>query len=185
MRAASGTVSRNMEQDIECMARIYAVTDVISLCSTRDYRHYLPGKDFPGALQASGIQGYFFEVADGYPPSLEVAFKIHGLLDSLLGQGRSVVLCSTRGMGRPPTICVTYILYKCPGISVEEAIECVRQVRGHPAVQTVKQYNFCYDFFEYVRQARNSPVGDGAHQQTFSAQSSVHAAATPELPSPP
>ena len=144
----------DMEEDLDQILEAQRITDIVSLCSDRDYRRYISAATFQNLLSSRNIQGHFFGIPDGHPPELQIVLKLHALMDHLLSQGRSVVICSTRGLGRAPTVLATYLLYHKPDMGADEAINYIRKARGHAAVQTVKQYNFCCDFREHILRER-------------------------------
>ncbi|XP_022089122.1 cyclin-dependent kinase inhibitor 3-like isoform X2 [Acanthaster planci] len=139
-----GEVWRKLKPDIDDLKRL-GITDVFLLCTNAELLRYrVPTLLTEYAVAQFGI--HHLPMEDG--ANLEVSNILGALqtLRDLLAAGKKVLLHCYGGLGRSCLVAACLLLQLDPGLDSETAIQKVRELRGHKAIETVKQYNFINDF---------------------------------------
>lgn len=150
----AGLWDRDLDADLERLARRYGTRVLVSLLQPHEY-DLLRIADLPAAARRHGLDFLELPTPDGgVPPSLPDAISfVHQVLHRLRTSGTVVVHCRG-GLGRTGLIaacCLTTV-----GYEPEDAITIVRRARRN-TVETAAQVRFISDFAaEWPRRARLS-----------------------------
>ena len=105
-------------------------------------------------LQSFSMTVHHHPIQVGLHPTVQDAYIIHNDIEKCLKANKTLILVSRNGFGRAATIMATYLIKQKPNLTPDAAMEEVRDYRGHPAIQTVKQYNFLHDYYAYLKEMR-------------------------------
>ncbi|XP_038646170.1 cyclin-dependent kinase inhibitor 3-like [Scyliorhinus canicula] len=107
----------------------------------------------PGLLESYQQQGftvYHHPFPDGSVPDIASCWKILEELRICLENEKRILIQCYGGLGRSCLIAACLLLQLSDTILPEDAIGHLRELRGAAAIQTVKQYNYLYDFRDNV-----------------------------------
>ncbi|OWF43833.1 cyclin-dependent kinase inhibitor 3-like [Mizuhopecten yessoensis] len=135
---------RSLENDLKAIKR-EEVTDVFCLCSKGELNKYrVPW--LLHEMSATEITVHHHAFPDGQVPSFPLLTKIVDEIHSNLMNNKTTLIHCYGGLGRSCLVTACLMMVMDPGMEPDVAIQKVRDLRGHAAVQSVKQYNFLHDF---------------------------------------
>jgi len=154
-RSKSGSQTKELlKRDFELLASL-AVTDIFLFCTAREVLSMLPNLDFVAIAGKYGIEVHHYPIQIGlHPTTVEDCYIIHEHMEKCLKNNKNIICISRNGFGRAPTILATFILKQKEHLLPDTAMEEIREYRGHPAIQTIKQYNFLHEYQAYIDSKR-------------------------------
>ncbi|XP_073494556.1 cyclin-dependent kinase inhibitor 3 [Phyllobates terribilis] len=139
-------IRRNLLQNVEEIKKL-GIQDVFIFCTTSELSYYRT----PTLIQEYHKQGFevhHYPFLDGDVPGLDICHQILEDLQTCMDNRRKTLIHCYGGLGRSCVIAACLFLRMDDKMTPEEAIHLVRVARGHGAIQTIKQYNFVYEFRE-------------------------------------
>lgn len=153
-RSKSGSHTKTLvEQDFKLIFQ-QAVSNVFLFCTPAEVSASLPNVDFAAVAKSFSMTVHQYPIQVGLHPTVQEACIIHNDMEKCLKENKTLVLVSRNGFGRAATIMATYLMKQKPTLTPDAAMEEVRDYRGHPAIQTVKQYNFLHEYYAYLSELR-------------------------------
>ncbi|XP_038072264.1 cyclin-dependent kinase inhibitor 3-like [Patiria miniata] len=139
-----GEVWRKLKPDIDDLKQL-GITDTLLLCTEAELTRYRVPQLLSEYAMAQ-FSTHHFPIEDG--ANLEITNILETLqtLRDALTAGKKVLMQCYGGLGRSCLVASCLLLQLDPGMDSETAIQRVRELRGHKAIETVKQYNFINDF---------------------------------------
>ncbi|XP_039176964.1 cyclin-dependent kinase inhibitor 3 isoform X1 [Crotalus tigris] len=139
-------IKRNLQKDIDEL-KSHGVLDVFVLCTKRELIKYrVP--HLVETYQNYGITVHHHPISDGSTPDIARCCVILNELRNCLENKRKITIHCYGGLGRSCLMEACLLLQISDTVTPQQAIDCVRELRGSGAIQTLKQYNFLYDFPE-------------------------------------
>ncbi|XP_057715026.1 cyclin-dependent kinase inhibitor 3 isoform X2 [Corythoichthys intestinalis] len=139
-------IRRSLHKDVEEL-RNQGVQDVFVLCTRGELSKYR----VPSLLevyQQKGLIVHHMPFPDGEAPQLELCARILDQLQHSLEADRRTLIHCYGGLGRSALITACLLIQLSITMTANQAIDILREHRGHGAIQTVKQYNFLHEFRE-------------------------------------
>jgi len=165
-RSKSGQTKDLLFRDLGLLSN-QAVTDIFLFCTVREIST-LPNSDFEIAAGNYDITVHHYPIQIGLHPTVEKCIAIHEHMENCLKSNKCIIGVSRNGFGRASTIMATYILKQKWDMTPDNAMDEIREYRGHPAIQTIKQYNFLHEYHAYIdntfrkdKQKNKNSDGDG------------------------
>ena len=153
-RSKSGSHTKTLvKQDFELLFQ-QTVSDIFLFCTPAEVSASLPNVDFTAVAKSFSMTVHHHPIQVGLHPTVQDANIIHNDIEKCLKENKALILVSRNGFGRAATIMATYLMKQKPNLKPDAAMEEVRDYRGHPAIQTVKQYNFLHDYYAYLKEMR-------------------------------
>nr|XP_046269012.1 cyclin-dependent kinase inhibitor 3 isoform X3 [Scatophagus argus] len=137
-------IRRSLERDVEELQN-QGVQEVFVFCTRGElYKYRVPS--LLDVYQQRGFTVHHMPFPDGDAPELEQCCQILEELQVSLENNRRTVIHCYGGLGRSGLIAACLLLHLSVTLTVNKAIEVLREHRGGGAIQTVKQYNFLHEF---------------------------------------
>ncbi|XP_041351426.1 cyclin-dependent kinase inhibitor 3-like isoform X2 [Gigantopelta aegis] len=135
---------RSIQNDLKRLQDC-GIKDVFTLCTRGEMNKYrVP--NLLNEFSAYDITVHHYPFPDGQVPPIDSLVKmVEELRINVMNGKKSVVHCYG-GLGRSCIVAVCLLMMMDESLTANDAIEKVRDLRGHSAVQSVKQYNFVQDF---------------------------------------
>ena len=138
---------RDLSADITTI-RGLDITDVVCLLTEPEFRKFR----VPNLLsdyEAVGLVVYHFPIEDGKIPENVGAFsRLLVKIRKRIADGYRVLVHCFGGLGRAVLVGACLALSLDESLSAEDVITQMRELRGPRAVQSVKQFNFLYEYRE-------------------------------------
>lgn len=141
---------RSLEHDIESM-KSCGITNVMVFCTKGDLYRYRT-KDLLEKYAAADLDVHNYPHEDMVDPEVDNLMKIFEQLELNLNAGKKTLMHCYAGLGRSCLVAACFMMYHNPELDPEKAIENIRSIRGHSAVQSIKQYNFITDFRKELKE---------------------------------
>uniref|UniRef100_A0A670XSX5 Cyclin-dependent kinase inhibitor 3 n=1 Tax=Pseudonaja textilis TaxID=8673 RepID=A0A670XSX5_PSETE len=139
-------IKRNLQKDIDEL-KSDGVLDVFVLCTKGELTKYrVP--HLMETYQNYGITVHHHPIPDGGTPDIARCCVILNELRNCLESKRKATIHCYGGLGRSCLIAACLLLQVSDNITPQQAIDCMRELRGSGAIQTLKQYNYLHDFQE-------------------------------------
>ncbi|XP_034289293.1 cyclin-dependent kinase inhibitor 3 isoform X2 [Pantherophis guttatus] len=139
-------IKRNLQKDIDEL-KSHGVLDVFVLCTKGELTKYrVP--HLMETYQNYGITVHHHPIPDGGTPDIARCCVILNELRNCLESKQKATIHCYGGLGRSCLIAACLLLQISDTITPQQAINCMRELRGSGAIQTLKQYNFLHDFQE-------------------------------------
>ncbi|NXT75748.1 CDKN3 inhibitor, partial [Zapornia atra] len=139
-------IRRNLQKDIEELKN-YGTQDIFVLCTRGELLKYrVP--NLIDAYQQHGICVHHYPIPDGDAPDIAKCCNILEELRSCLESSRKTIIHCYGGLGRSCLVAACLLLQLSDGLTPQQAIDSLRNLRGAGAIQTIKQYNYLHDFRE-------------------------------------
>uniref|UniRef100_A0A8C6X4M4 Cyclin-dependent kinase inhibitor 3 n=1 Tax=Naja naja TaxID=35670 RepID=A0A8C6X4M4_NAJNA len=139
-------IKRNLQKDIDEL-KSHGVLDVFVLCTKGELTKYrVP--HLMETYQNYGITVHHHPIPDGGTPDIARCCVILNELRNCLESKRKATIHCYGGLGRSCLIAACLLLQVSDNLTPQQAIDCMRELRGSGAVQTLKQYNYLHDFQE-------------------------------------
>uniref|UniRef100_A0A8C6VP07 Cyclin-dependent kinase inhibitor 3 n=1 Tax=Naja naja TaxID=35670 RepID=A0A8C6VP07_NAJNA len=136
-------IKRNLQKDIDEL-KSHGVLDVFVLCTKGELTKYrVP--HLMETYQNYGITVHHHPIPDGGTPDIARCCVILNELRNCLESKRKATIQSFYGF---LTVAACLLLQVSDNLTPQQAIDCMRELRGSGAVQTLKQYNYLHDFQE-------------------------------------
>ncbi|XP_064622743.1 cyclin-dependent kinase inhibitor 3-like [Lineus longissimus] len=135
---------RNLDQDI-AFIKSQGITNVMSFCTKGDLNRCRV-KNLLEKYAAAGLEVHDCPHEDMIQPEIENLMKIIEQLELNLNAGKKTLMHCCVGLGRSCLVAACLMMLHNPELEPEKAIENIRSIRGHRAVQSIKQFNFITDF---------------------------------------
>ncbi|XP_064456117.1 cyclin-dependent kinase inhibitor 3-like [Ornithodoros turicata] len=135
---------RDIKRDLECI-KLEDISDVFVLCTRGELTLYR----VPTLLDEYSrheIAVHHYPVPDGTAPTIDQLMAILYGIGATIEQGKRVLVHCFGGFGRTGVVAACLLLNLDDALTPEHALCKVQLLRGRRAIQTVKQYNFIYDF---------------------------------------
>ncbi|XP_058019031.1 cyclin-dependent kinase inhibitor 3 isoform X1 [Ahaetulla prasina] len=146
-------IKRNLQKDIgnyqwyRDELKSHGVLDVFVLCTKGELTKYrVP--HLMETYQNYGIAVHHHPIPDGGTPDIARCCVILNELRNCLESKRKATIHCYGGLGRSCLIAACLLLQISDTITPQQAINCMRELRGSGAIQTLKQYNYLHDFQE-------------------------------------
>jgi protein-tyrosine phosphatase len=139
-----GKWERDLEADLERIARVYGATLLVSLLEAHEYV-FLATQREPEVARLFGMEFESFPITDmDAPKDLPATIALVQRLLAHAEAGRRCVVHCYGGIGRAGTIGACCLVAR--GLSAPDAISVVREVRDSRAVETREQQRFVARF---------------------------------------
>ncbi|XP_033630211.1 cyclin-dependent kinase inhibitor 3-like [Asterias rubens] len=151
------SVWRKLKTDIDDLKKI-GISDMFPLCTKAELiRYRVPNLLSDYATAEFSL--HYFPIQE----SLEITdiLEVLDRLRKVLSAGRKLLLHCYGGQGRSCIIAACLLLQLDQGMSSETAIKKLQELRGHNAIETVKQYNFVNDFRKLEEECHEAMKTEG------------------------
>ncbi|KAM3850884.1 LOW QUALITY PROTEIN: cyclin-dependent kinase inhibitor 3 [Vipera latastei] len=160
-------IKRNLQKDIgnflsmaQNELKSHGVLDVFVLCTKGELtKYHVP--HLMETYQNYGITVHHHPISDGSTPDIARCCVILNELRNCLENKRKITIHRYRGLGQSCLIVACLLLQISDTAAPQQAIDCMRELRGSGAIQTLKQYNYLHDFQEtlatYLATERERP----------------------------
>eukprot|EP00743_Colponemidia_sp_Colp-15_P005855 GILK01006294.1.p1 GENE.GILK01006294.1~~GILK01006294.1.p1 ORF type:complete len:215 (-),score=29.75 GILK01006294.1:169-762(-) len=138
-------VKRDLESDIAEL-RQCGTTDIFVLNTLAEMKKEKVADVLFEAYKTAGFTIHHFPMDDGTAPTTQQCIDIMKVLLHLSESSSTIVVHCLGGLGRTGTVVSILLRVLDSSLSAEDAIARVRDIRGPSAIQTVKQFNFIYEF---------------------------------------
>ncbi|XP_070605594.1 cyclin-dependent kinase inhibitor 3 [Erythrolamprus reginae] len=139
-------IKRNLQKDIDEL-KSHGVLDVFVLCTKGELTKYrVP--HLMETYQNYGITVHHHPIPDGGTPDIARCCVILNELRNCLESKQKATIHCYGGLGRSCLIAACLLLQISDNVTPQQAIDCMRDLRGSGAIQTLKQYNYLHDFQE-------------------------------------
>jgi len=150
--------NRNLSVDIAHLKAIN-ITDVFVFCSNREMvRCRVPY--LVDEYSCAGFKVHHFPVEEGNVPTMADCSDMIEQLRQCISFGHRTLLHCVSGLGISCVAAAILLLTLDELVTPDHVISKLRQIRGQRAFQTVKQYNFIYEFRDlykaHLENQRNS-----------------------------
>ncbi|XP_072030236.1 cyclin-dependent kinase inhibitor 3-like [Amphiura filiformis] len=145
---------RSLMTDIEYL-REEGITDIFVLCTRGELRKYR----VPRLLQeltTAEFSVHHYPFPDGLTPSFANCAKLLEDMRVNIASDRKCLVHCYGGLGRSCLIAACFLLMMSEDMESETAIDKVRALRGHSAIQTIKQFNYVNDFRKMYKEYEES-----------------------------
>ncbi|XP_078591597.1 cyclin-dependent kinase inhibitor 3-like [Branchiostoma floridae x Branchiostoma japonicum] len=135
---------RSLDADLEDL-KAQSICDIFVLCTRGELNKYR----VPRLLERyedADFTVHHHSFPDGTVPAMAACVKLLEEMKVCLSQGKKTLIHCYGGLGRSCLVAACLMLYLDETADPQAALQRVQQVRGHGAVQTVRQYNFLNDF---------------------------------------
>uniref|UniRef100_A0A8C6VMY9 Cyclin-dependent kinase inhibitor 3 n=1 Tax=Naja naja TaxID=35670 RepID=A0A8C6VMY9_NAJNA len=129
-------IKRNLQKDIDEL-KSHGVLDVFVLCTKGELTKYrVP--HLMETYQNYGITVHHHPIPDGGTPDIARCCVILNELRNCLESKRKATIHCYGGLGRSCLIAACLLLQVSDNLTPQQAIDCMRELRGSGAVQTLK-----------------------------------------------
>ncbi|ESO96164.1 hypothetical protein LOTGIDRAFT_188309 [Lottia gigantea] len=157
---------RSVKHDLKCI-RDEGIKEVFCLCSKGELHKYR----VTGLLQEfaeADINVHHYPFPDGMTPSFPNLMKMLDELRANLLNGNKCLVHCYGGLGRSCLVAACLIMLIDEKISPEDVIKKVRDLQGHSAVQSVKQFNFINDFRDMLEDFKKDKSDENGETRSVS-----------------
>ncbi|XP_074660370.1 cyclin-dependent kinase inhibitor 3-like [Tubulanus polymorphus] len=154
---------RNIDEDLKFL-KSNDIEDVFCLCTKGELRKFRT-TNLVEKLEENDFTVHSYPCQDGNVPKMPTLMKILDDLKDTLSKGRKCFVQCFGGLGRSVLVAACLLMYCDKSNEPEKTIEKLRKLRGHSAVQTIKQYNFIHEFPGLLKEHQES-VSNGSGDAT-------------------